>query len=463
MNAMGISTTKGLSAILSQFIADVRLDEVPDHTVTHTKLLLLDTLGAALAGVETADGKAMIRAARHFGAEGGPSTVWGTPMRNTRACAALVNGALAHAQDLDDFGGCDHSGAVVIPAVLAASEGLVVSGARILEALIVGYDVALRVLEAAGGFRAHTARGWHTTGTCGSFGAAAGVAKVLNLSMEQTVSALGLAGTYTGGTWAFQVDNAMSKRYHVGRAAENGVVAGFLAREGFTGPAYILEAEWGGFLQTYAGGDAQPEKISEHLGKEFKITRSGVKPYACCRDIHSALDVIFELQRVYGLRADQVETMQLDCRPETLQMVGNSDPVTRQAAQMSLPYSAAVAWVTGRASLMEYEDAWRTDPSVRKFMSRITTRVGASLPPGSEPVVTVTTRDGRIYKNQVKFAKGAPENPLSREETVSKFRGLAARVLSSAAVELLADTVFSIESAGALSRIFTQLSEPARR
>ncbi len=447
-----------LSAALAEFAHRLDLAAVPAPVTAHAKLLLLDTLGAALAGVETAEGRAVTAAVRRFAGGRGSCTVWGTPVRTTRAAAALANGTMAHAQELDDFGGCDHSGAVVIPSVLAACEGPRANGRRVLEAIVAGYDVALRCLEAAGGYRVHNGRGWHSTGTCGSFGAAAAVAKVLGLTVTQTVWAIGLAGSFTGGTWAFLADGAMSKRYHPGRAAETGVLAGFLAQEGFTGPARVFEAEWGGFLPTYAGDDARPDKIREGLGTEFKILRSGVKPYACCRDIHSTLDFVLDLRRREALDADAIERIEITCPAGTMQMLGNTGPATRLAAQMSLPYSVAVACVAGRASLNEYEDRWLADSRVRAFIPRVKVTADAALPEGSEPNITVTARNGRTFAGQVRFARGALENPLSQDEVVAKYEELASRVLALPDVARLRDAVLTLERPESISEVFALLT-----
>ena len=452
-----------LSAALAEFGHRLNFAAVPAPVTAHAKLLLLDTLGAALAGVETAEGRAVTAAARRFAAGRGPCAVWGTPVRTTRAAAALVNGTIAHAQELDDFGGCDHSGAVVIPAVLAACEGRRPTGRRVLEAVIVGYDVALRCLEAAGGYRTHNGRGWHSTGTCGSFGAAAAVAKVLGLNAIETTWSIGLAGSFTGGTWAFLADGAMSKRYHPGRAAETGVVAAFLAQEGFTGPGRVFEADWGGFLTTYAAGEARPAKILDRLGAEFKILRSGVKPYACCRDIHSALDFVLDLRRREALDADSVERIAIRCPVGTMQMLGNAGPTTRLAAQMSLPYSMAVAWVAGRASLDEYEDRWLTDSRVRAFIPRVTMTADAAMAEGAEPHITVATRSGRTFAGQVPFAKGAPENPLAPDEVAAKYEALASRALPPAEVARLKDAVLTLERPGSMSEVFALLGRRERK
>ncbi len=152
-----------------------------------------------------------------------------------------------------------------------------------------GYDLAGRVLKGSGGYRPHNERGWHSTGTCGSFGAAAASAKLLGLPSDVFMQALGIAGTFTGGTWAFLADGALVKRFHPGKAAETGVSAALLAQAGLTGPRHVLDAEWGGFYSTYAPGISTPAEAVRALGEEFHILESGIKPYACCANCsHSA-------------------------------------------------------------------------------------------------------------------------------------------------------------------------------
>jgi len=233
-----------LSERLANFVSALRYEDLPPQVVARAKSALLDTLGAGLAGCRTSEVARVIASVRDCG-RGGTATIWGTDVRSGVTGAALINGTMAHSRELDDYGGCGHSGAVVVPAALAAGEHEAVSGRTLLTALVAGYDLAARVTEAAGGYRPHNARGWHSTGTCGSFGAAAAAAKCLGLDAAGTAAALGIAGSYTGGLWAFIVDGAMTKRLHPGKAAENGVFAAHLARHGFTGPAEILDAEWG--------------------------------------------------------------------------------------------------------------------------------------------------------------------------------------------------------------------------
>jgi 2-methylcitrate dehydratase PrpD len=452
---------KTASESLAQYGVSLSWEDIPDEVIRYAKLLLLDLIGAALAGTETEEVQRSRAALNLFGSTCGPSTVWGTAVHAPPAHAALVNGIAAHAQELDDFGGADHSGAVVVPALLALGEALPpVTGKRLLEAMVVGFEVGRRVLEAAGGYRAHNnASGWHSTGTCGSFGAAAGAAKLLGLGARETTWAIGLAGTFTGGTWAFIKDGAMSKRYHAGRAAENGVVSACLARSGFTGPAQVFESDWGGFFQTYARGHSEPEKLTDGLGRSFKILRSGIKPYASCRDIHSTLDVVLDARRDHGLKPGEIDRVEVRCIPEMKQMLGEKvRPSTRLEAQLSLPYSAAVALTAGRASLSEYQEPWLSDPAVQALARRVDMVVDAGLPFDSEPHVRILTRDGRVIQGHVEFARGAPQNPLSRADVEEKFERLAAMALPPDSVYELKRMVDSTERLQDIRAITSRLA-----
>ena len=267
------------------------------------KQRLLDTLAAGVAGVDTEEAKAVRHGmlAIHGQAIGTAGAVlWGTNLFLPAPQAALVNGTAAHARELDDFDGCGHTGAVVVSAVAAVAQACHADGSTVLTSVAAGYDLAGRMLNAAGGYRLHNGLGWHSTATCGTFGAALAASRVLQLDAERTAHALGIAGSYMGGVWAFMNDGAMTKRMHPGKAAETGVAAAYLAQAGMTGPSYILESEWGGFFATYCGPHAQPERLLEQLGESNAIALTGIKPYACCRASHGAIDALLHLRAEHG-------------------------------------------------------------------------------------------------------------------------------------------------------------------
>jgi 2-methylcitrate dehydratase PrpD len=438
--------TETAASRLATFVHDLRFEMLPDDVIHTARRSLIDTLGAALGGVETDAARACLAGVKDFDA-GDQVTLWGTAQRASAPAAALVNGTLSHAIEMDDFSGCDHSGAVVIPSALAVAEAVGGhSGRDLLVAIVAGYDIARRPMEAAGGYTPHNGRGWHSTGTCGSFGAAATAGRMMNLDTAQLTSAIGLAGSFTGGVWAFIDDGAMSKRLHPGRAAENGVTSAFLARRGLTGPTRIFEADWGGFLSTYAPDSADLEALTSGLGESYRIMKSGIKPYASCRGVHSAIDGLLKLRVDYGVESDNVARITVYGSPFDVGMVGGTNVATMLAAQMSLPYGLAVTLLTGEASIAQYTDERRSSPEVLATLAKITMVPDSEMTDDDEPIVEVALIDGRVMRMQIPIALGAATNPLSDDQLARKFRSLAGMAFSEALVEELLDMLWHIDS-----------------
>lgn len=449
-----------LSGRLAAFVADLRYENLPAEVVARAKSAVLDTLGAALGGIGTAEGDRVLAALR-LCAPGDLCTVWGTRVRSTVPGAALANGSYAHARELDDYGGCGHSGAVVVPAAIAAGEHRRISGRALLAAVVAGYDVAARVMDAAGTYKRHNARGWHSTGTVGSFGAAAAAAKALGLDAAATAHAIGIAGSFTGGLWAFIRDGAMTKRLHPGKAAENGVLAAYLAEQGFTGPAEIFEAPWGGFLSTYDGGPPDPAAITADLGRRYLIMRSGIKPFACCAAIHAPLGVLQELVARHGLFADQVARITVRGTAYAVRQLGKHDVENTLDAQMSLPYSFAVALRTGRAGREEYGDRLLRDPAVRALASRVDLVEDPAFTEETPKVVEIETTDGRRLSGSQEFAHGHARNPLSLVDLEAKFTGLAAPVLGAHGADRARSIVGGLEAEPTIASLVEAVT-PAR-
>lgn len=431
---------------LSQFICRTSFDELPEPLVVKAKQHLLDTLGAALAGSQTPLTQRALRAMNASESEGA-SGIWGADYGLSARNAALINGIAAHALELDDSGGCDHSGAVVVPAMLAVLPlcDPMPDGKELLTAMVVGYDVARRVLEACGGYSPHNEAGWHSTGTCGVFGAAAACARLLKLDESQTASSLGLAASMSGGLWAFIHDGADTKKLHAGRPAEGGVLAALFAREGMTGPTHIFDDVWGGFLRTLAKDSAQPKALTEDLGVVWKLARCSIKPYAACRGTHSAIDAIGQLLSELYISADQVQSIEVNASAFLVDMCAGLDTQTLAAAQMSLPYALAVRCLLGHAGLDAYEENQRTSPAIAAFMQRIQMKVDTSLAPLDEPYVTLTCEDGRRASLQIKTPLGGPLNPIGDAELWQKYSSLAARALPATQAEHLGELCLNLQ------------------
>lgn len=429
---------------LAQFCVDTRFEDLPPALVEQAKRHILDTFGATLAG---ADSEVAKTARQVFEDETGDTLVWSTRQRVGAAQAAMLNGIAAHALELDDTGGCDHSGAVVLPAVMAAVSmvGQPVSGREFITAVVIGYEVGRRVLEACGGYSAHNGAGWHSTATCGVFGAAAASARIFRLNAGQTLSALGIAGSFSGGLWAFIHDGSQSKKLHSGRAAEGGLLAARFAQQGVSGPTRLFEDVWGGFLQTLAAATSTPEALDADLGTVWKLARCSIKPYASCRGTHSAIDALGLLLDQLKVPVDQVEDIQVSLCGFLQDMCGGQDVGTLAAAQMSLAYALAARLVHGHCRLQAYDDDARNDPRIVQWMSRIRLEVDPQLSEDGEPVVTLRTVDGRQASLCVEVPLGAPGNPLSDVALEEKFFSLAMRVMSRERVEELLGQLWRIE------------------
>ncbi|MFT3820938.1 MAG: MmgE/PrpD family protein [Rubrivivax sp.] len=433
-----------LAGRLGAFVAGLRGEALPADTLHAVRRHALDTLGAALAGAAQPEPRAAFAAGIAAAGSDARSPIWGTQHRASPALAALVNGTAAHALELDDASGCDHSGAVVVPAVLAAL-GLPDCTADewdVAAAIAAGYEVGRRVLEAGGGYDGHNGAGWHSTGTCGVFAAAAAVARLARCDAGTTANALGIAGSFASGTWAFLADGAMTKRLHPGHAASAGLMAVAMSRAGMSGPAQVFEAPWGGFLRTYVGERAQPELLVADLGHDWRIHRSSIKPYASCRGTHAAVEAVIRLRERFP--APEVERITVHVTPTVERMCRNRNVATLVDAQMSLPYAVAVALLHGGAGIERYSEASRRSPAVHAAMDRVEVAADASRPSNVAARVHIAARDGRSADLAVDVPLGSPGNALPDGQLLAKYRSLAAPAIGEAPARALEERILAL-------------------
>ena len=447
-----------LSQKFALALCDLTAEKIPDAVLHQAKRALLDTIGAGLAGASTPEVEALLRATKEWHSAG-PFTVWACSERLSAPHAALVNGTAVHAREVDDFGGCGHSGGVVIPALLAAAELSHPKGLDILVAIVAGYEAAARVTDLVGSYAAHNAFGWHGTGTCGVFGAAVSASRILKLSKDQTAHAIGLAGTFTGGIWSFIADGAMSKRLHAGKAAETGLVAAFLARTGMTGPSHVFESDYGSFTTLYGGERAKPEALLKDFGKEFLIFRSGFKPYACCRGCHSSLDAVLQMKETHHLDAEHIHHVIIRGSEQTARQLGKQQVENILDAQMSLPYSIAIALRQGRADLEHYQMPYLDDRAIKELAARVTVIGEATRPLTSQPTVELHLKDGRVFSAMVENAKGETINPMSDAELEAKFISLATMNVHREHATRIRDVVWNLDRLSSIGELITLLAK----
>lgn len=439
------------SEVLACFVVETPAEKIPEAMIRKVERHTLDTIGAGVAGAVSTEVDLLIKTLTAAGEGRGPAALWGRGSGMTPLHAALVNGTGAHAFELDDTGGCDHSGAVVVPAAVAAlqiarDEGRTVSGLEFDAAIVIGYDVARRALESCGAYEPHNAQGFHSTGTCGPFGAAAAAARILGLTVRETQMALGLASSFSGGLWACVHDGAQNKRLHAGHAAWGGLFACLLARQGFTGPSQVFEQVWGGFDKTYSPASDHPEAWTEGLGEAWKLARVSIKPHASCRSTHSSIDAVDLIRAETNFSADDVETIEIVINPFVHGMCGGRGIHPMNSAQLSIPYSVAADVIFGSAQLENYARAKRNDPRIPAMMERVVMTVDPTQKDDDEPIVHVTLKDGRRFTKHVPMPLGAPVNPVTDEALLKKFHSVAGMVLPQANVEALASNLLMLSA-----------------
>jgi 2-methylcitrate dehydratase PrpD len=435
-----------LSNRLARYFCGVTFDGLGADHVTKMKLFFLDWLGSAYAGKDLPPIRMMRKVARSLG---GTPEATSIPDGSKTNCllASLLNGASSHIVEMDDLHreSILHPAAAILPAVLAAGEREGSSGKALIVAISVGYEVGIRVALAVGPSHYNF---WHTTATCGTFGAAAGSAKVLHLNEDQFAWAIGSAGTQAAGLWEFLAESAMSKQLHPGKAAMNGLLAALLAKEGFTGARRILEGEKGFFRAT--SQDFDERKCTANLGKVFHSERNSIKYHASCGHTHSAIDAVILATGGKTLLPAEVEAVDLFVYQGAIDLLGNIEPKTPYLAKFNLPFCVATALRYGHVQSGDFTPARLEDNDLKQLMKKVKFAGDPDLSrayPRKWPArVTIILKDGRRLDATSEYPKGDPENPLSERELITKFKGLTEGTLPSSQADAIVDRVMSLES-----------------
>jgi 2-methylcitrate dehydratase PrpD len=411
---------------LAEFAAGLRFDTIPVDVVRRTEDLFLDWFASALAG----KGARPVETIAHFietmGPTGGASEILIHRRGASPLIAAIANAAASHFAEQDDVhnGSVFHPATVVFPAALAVAQAQGSSGKEFLAACVAGYEVGIRVGEFLG--RSHY-RIFHTTGTAGTFAAAAAVGHLLGLDAGQMRHAFGSAGTQSAGLWEFLRDAADSKQLHTAHAAGAGLTAAYLAREGFTGAKRILDGRQG--LAAGMSSDADPGKLADGLGLRWALAETSFKFHAACRHTHPAADALLKVLGENRLAASELRTVTALVHQAAIDVLGPvTDPQTVHQAKFSMGTVLGLVAVHGRAGLAEFDAGYR-DPAVRavhdKVAMRLDDEVDGAYPARWIGKVVVETVDGRRFEGKVTAPKGDPDNTLSRPELEDKAMQLA--------------------------------------
>jgi 2-methylcitrate dehydratase PrpD len=441
----------GATEALAQFVVGTRLEDIHAVVLQNAKLMILDTFGVMLAGARDPGCKLLARWVKDQ--EAAPrATVIGQGVRSSPLLAALANGHASHALDYDDSG---HYSTQTLPAALALGEPSHVSGAKILQAYVLGREVCSRLDAAfdAGRekLRGPTYRGWHHTGTNGSLGAAAAAAVVQGLDLEQMKTAFGIAANGACGLRANM--GTMAKALVSGNAARNGVMAATLAERGFTAEKSILETAQGIADAFCDDSDIDWNSLTCDLGKCYELERGAItKEYPCCSPAHRPIEAILEIVKAHGIRADDVDW--IECDPHSFSL-RRSEASDAHEAQYSLIYCLSVALLDGGMGLRQMTDERVRAQDVQALMRRL--RI---VPPPDGPVerrpkerVTVHLKNRQSYSTEIT----RPRRISNREELEAKFLTCVQESLTQETAARVRDAVLNLENLADIAKLLDYL------
>jgi len=447
-------TSSTISQKLARFFCTLRYEDLPNALTYKLKTFFLDWLASAFAGASQPPTHMMLSLANDMkGAE--EATIIPNTNRHLPLVAALVNGASSHVVEMDDLHrqSIFHPAASILPAVFAAAEKRHVSGRNLILGILTGYETGIRAALAAG--KSHY-KFWHTTATCGTFGAAAGAAKVLELGPEQFIWALGSAGTQSSGLWEFLTDGAMSKQLHPGKSSMNGLLAALLAQKGFTGSSHIFEGEKGFLKATSTNYDFGV--LTDGLGETYHTARNSLKYYASCGHTHSAIDATLRAWAETNLDLAAIRSITVYIYQGALDLLKDVEPITPYLAKFNLPFCIATALNFGHVDLDDFTDKRLIDPKILTFMDLISlkedTKLTRQYPHKWPSHVEIKVANGKTYKGYCEFPKGDPENPFSEKELIQKFNKLCGNIIPKHKNDRIIDLVLNLEKVDDVGKIF---------
>jgi 2-methylcitrate dehydratase PrpD len=449
-----MSASPTISQTLAHFFCTLRYEDLSDSLVYTIKTCFLDWLASAFAGYSQPPVQMMLSVAEDMkGAE--EATIIPKNSRHLPLVAALVNGASSHVMEMDDLHrqSIFHPAASILPAVFAVAEKGHISGRDLILGILTGYEIGIRAALAAG--TSHY-RYWHTTGTCGTFGAAAGAAKVLGLGPEQFVWALGSAGTQSSGLWEFLTEGAMSKQLHPGKSSMNGLLAALLAQKGFTGSSSIFEGEKG-FLKA-TSDDYDLRFLTDGLGETFHTERNSLKYYASCGHTHSSVGAALKILEERKLDVSSIHSITLYLYQGALDLLEGVEARTPYLAKFNLPFCVATALNYGHVDLDDFTEERIKNSEILRFMDRISFREDPDLtrlyPQKWPSRVEIAMTNGERHEGYCEYPKGDPENPLSEKELTEKFHKLCGDIISRDEKDRIIELALNLEKLDDIAGIF---------
>lgn len=449
---------------IARFATKTALSDAPAELWELARRGIVDTVGVTIAA-RVDPTLAILMDAQSGERAAGPSTILTTGEQTSPAQAAFINGVAGHALDFDDviYPIYGHPSVVLLPAALAVAESRGASGRELLEAYIVGVQVACAIGNGMS-IRGHYSHGWHSTATIGVLAAAATCARLLELDTERTRRALGIAASMASGSR--QNFGTMTKPLHAGLAARDGVTAATLAKGGFTADDRQLEAPMG-FFAMY-GVDVQLELLLQTLHGPWALEKDGleVKKYPCCYNTHRTADTTLRMRGEHQLDGTGIDSVRLTVEPGGLDPLIHHRPQTGLQAKFSAEYVIAAGLVDGNVSLASFTDERVQRPAIQELIERITVHESDVPPFGPEEwtqayaVINIETCDGDTMQDRTDVPRGAPGKPLGREELEAKFTDCVDASGTGWKARAILDELWSIDSREALGSFASLPPEP---
>jgi 2-methylcitrate dehydratase PrpD len=465
-----MSNITGLTRAVADFVATLDGSDLPEEAVRLARRCILDGLAVSVAGTEQLGFEILLNHVKETGGHPQARFIGSSGSKVAVHQAALLNGLAGHAMDWDDtqlaegpgrvYGLLTHPTVPPLAAGLALADMLGnVDGRTFLTAFMAGFEVECKIAETI--HPDHYLKGFHSSGTIGTFGAAACAAKLLGLDADQTARAIGIAASMASGIRANF--GTMTKPLHVGRAAQNGVTAVLLARQGFTADGEALDGPWG--YLAVAGRGGEPQRLLNRLGKPFSIISPGVsiKPYPCGVLTHPSMDAMLKILRDHDLTADRIERIRLFAGANILGPIRYKSAHNALEGKFCLPFLLSAIAVAGKAGKKEFTDAFVQRPEVQEMQTRIDTILDPDIDRlGYDRIrskVEVETKTGEIFVQEAdENYRGGPDNPLTDAELEQKFLDCAAGVLDGEQCRDVFDSVWNLEKLADVGKLLATIN-----
>ena len=439
----------GATKSLAKFAAELEFNKIPENILNYLKLLFLDGVGCCIHG-NTLEWTKTLEEVVTNKEDYNQCSIIGTNKKTTLLNAVLINSTAGHGFESDDIHreSILHPNSIIVPVSINVAEKIGnINGKKFLTSVVAGYEVATRIGSAAG--TELLLRGFHPQGTHGTIAAAITAGKLMDFSTDQMVHAIGIAGSLGAGLMAAQ-EGAMVKRLHSGRAAQAGVLAAQLSAKNFTGIQNIVEADYGGFLSSFSGKNDFNRSI-RNLHKEWECMNTGIKPYASVTSIHTALDCLKNIMEKNNISVKNIKNIKAKIsHPTYVHCAWNYKNHNITSAQMNIYYGLALIALEGELFVNQFSKDKISNPEILNFMKKITAEVDPKIESlGHEfrhmASIELTTNDNKKFNHTEKYRKGSPENPLTKDQIISKFKSLASYSYDETQVSKIKEKIDNIE------------------